>query len=799
MLLHWLRKFALLNKYYFLLFAVALLFFWPVFKGQIPFPGDLLVNFYEPYRAYPILNYPVGAAVSTKNQGADVVRHMFPWKSFAVESFKKGEIPFWNPHNFSGNPLMANFQSAVFYPLNAVFFLLPYLNSWTIYIMLAPFLSSIFMFLYLKEIKLSSFASAFGGITFAFSSYMVVWLEYGNIDHTFLWLPLGLLFTEKVIKGESLKNYIYLILTLLMSVLAGYIQGYFYVVGIIFVYFLAKSFFRKSLSVKRVVTFSAAIVFPVLLSLFQILPTKELFDSSTRSNYTPFQIQHLLNPWWYAITAVVPNFFGNPATGNHWFYGTYIERVSYIGIIPFSLFLYALLNFRKRIEPLIFGAIGVLSFLLSLDLFVTRYFFQIPIPMISTTVPTRMLCIFEFCAVVLAAVGFDSLIRKKNKKTLIISLAFVSFLLVLSWIFVLLLGKTLHINLTNLETTRRNLIIPTGLFLSFAFMCFCWFRKFKFSIILILLLTLFDLFYFFNKITPFSPKEFIYPQTPIVKFLQENASENRFWGYGSGYIESNFQTFDNTFSPEGVDPIHIRRYTRLLEASKKGIITDDLPRPDANLAPGYGTDNLRGNIYRQRLLDLLGVKYVLHKYVSALADNSTFPAGVYSFIYHDGSYQAYENKEVLPRAFLASGYVVETDKQKIANKIFDTNFELKKTLILEEKVSPAVEFAKDDDAWVKIDKYGNSKVSLITSAKTNTLLFLSDTYSAGWKAEVDGKTTKIYRADFAFRAIVVPKGNHRITFSYIPDSFILGVKISAAAFLVLIAIFVAILFYEKKK
>lgn len=792
-----LRHFILANKYLFLILLTVLVFFFPVFKGEIPFPGDLLLNFYEPYKAYPILNYPTGAAVPTKNQGADVVRHMFPWKSFTIDSIKHGQIPFWDPYNFSGNPLMANFQSAVFYPLNVLFFIFPFLTAWTLFTFITPVLSAFFTCLFLRELKISKLASVFGGLTFAFSSYMVVWLEYGNIDHTFLWLPLGLFFTEKIIKDGNLKYNLCLILTLFMSLVAGYIQGYFYVVGVVFVYFFAKSFLNKTLEIRKSLYFLAVLIFPVLLSLFQILPTKMLFDNSTRSIYTLPQIQHLLNPWWYGITAIVPNFFGNPAANNHWFFGTYIERVSYIGIIPFILFVYALLNFKKRKEIIIFALLAVLSFFLSLDLFVTKYFFQIPIPMISTTVPTRELCIFEFCAIVLAAVGFDLMREKFNKKTLAISIFFVSVLLLLSWGFTFLGAKLLHVSPTNLAVTRKNLILPTGMLLSFVVLTFSYFKKIKLTLVLIVAFTLFDLFYFFNRITPFSPPQFVYPKTPIISFIQKNAGINRFWGYGSGYIESNFQTYDKTFSPEGVDPIHIKGYARFLESSLNGKAMVDLPRPDANIAPGYGSTDLKDNHYRQRVLDLLGVKYVLNKNRDRVADNITFPVEVYNFSYHDGYYQAYENKEALPRAFLASDYVVETNKQKILDKIFDSKVDLKKTLVLEEK--PDMNFVPDSSASVKIDSYGNNEVDISTDAKTNMLLFLSDTHSDNWGLKVDGEESKLYRADYAFRAVAVPAGNHKVRFYYLIKPFLDGLKLSLLSLAVLIVLFPILRRYEKKK
>ncbi len=785
-------------KYYILFFVVISLFFLPIFKGYVPFPGDLLVSFYEPYKAYPVLNYENGAAVPTKNQDTDVARHIFPWKSFSTESIKKGEIPFWDPHNFSGNPLMANFQSAVFYPINLIFLLLPFLSAWTLYIFISPVLAAVFTFLFLREIKLSKIASCFGGLVFALSSYMVVWLEYGNIDHTFMWLPLGLLFTEKIIKGDGIRNNLYLIAALFMSILAGYIQGFFYILTIIFVYYLAKNFQSKSFSFKKFIIFISTLIFPVFLTLFQTLPTLELFKLSTRSNYSLDQIKNLLNPWWYSITVVAPNFFGNPASNNHWFYGTYIERVSYFGTIPFILATFAVLNFKKRKEILIFAGIGILSFILSLDILFTKYFFQIPIPVLSTTVPTRMLSVFEFCGAILAAIGFDFLREKYNKK-LFTSIVFVFVIIIISWIFVFSIGKIIKIDPINISISKKNLIVPSVIILLFSGIIFAWFRKFKFSLVLIFVLTLIELFYFFDKITPFSPKEFVYPNTPVISFLQKNAGINRFWGYGSGYIESDFQTYDNTFSPEGVDPIHIVRYATLLQASANGKLSATLARPDANLAPGFGSTNFKDNKYRQRLLNLLGVRYVLNKFGSDSPDFITFPDGVYRFIYHDGAYQIYENKEALPRIFLASKYTVEKNDQKILDKIFDTNFQLSQNIILEENLNPAAPLEKDNNAKVKINSYENNSVSISVSSKTNMLLFLSDTYAPGWKAEIDGKETRIYRADFAFRAVVVPSGSHVVVFSYIPESFILGLRISLVSLLLLVILFIVLKSYEKKK
>ncbi|HZQ29624.1 MAG TPA: YfhO family protein [Patescibacteria group bacterium] len=777
------------------IFLVAI-FFYPIFKGNIPFPGDLLVSTYEPYKAYPILGYQPGG-VPSKLQGADVIRHIFPWKFLAIEMIKKGEMPFWYPYNFSGNPLLANFQTGAFYPFNILMLIFPFLTGWTLYIISAPILSAFFMYLLLREFKITKLSSLFGGFAFAFSSFMVIWMEYGNIGHTFLWLPLALLWTHRFLKKFEYRYLFFLSLTLVMSFLAGFVQSFFYLFVAVWVYFLARLFTEKSFNIGRFALFLIATLFPLGLGALQLLPTTELFLDSSRGNYTLSQIQHLLNPWWYMITLVAPNYFGHPASGNYWFYGTYIERVSYIGLVPLILAIYAAFNFRKNKEIIIFGGIALFCLLVTTDLFITKYFHAIPIPVISTAVPTRMLSLWEFGAIILSAFGLDYFRKRQNKKALYFAFGLIFIFLVVGWIFVAVAPKIFGTNLNYLVTTKRNLMLPTVFYFSFLTLSFLWFhRRFKPATFLICLLTFIDLFYFFQKITPFSPKEFVYPKTSVISFLQKNAGINRFWGYGSGYVESNFQIMDKTYSPEGVDPLHLKRYTRLIEVSRKGEFVKELPRPDANILPGYGVDSLKNNIFRQRILDLVGAKYILHKSGDSFPDNLTFPVGAYNFIYHDGHYQIYENKNVVPRIGLFGEYIVEPDREKIILKIGDESgkFNLNKTLILEEKVP--LQISPDENAKVEVKNYEENRSSFITSAKTNTLFFLSDNYYEGWTVKVDGRAAKIYRADYTFRAVPLTAGRHEVVFEYNPKSFQLGTEVSGISLLIFAGL--SVVFFKKK-
>jgi uncharacterized membrane protein YfhO len=59
-------------------------------------------------------------------------------------------------------------------------------------------------------------------------------------------------------------------------------------------------------------------------------------------------------------------------------------------------------------------------------------------------------------------------------------------------------------------------------------------------------------------------------------------------------------------------------------------------------------------------------------------------------------------------------------------------------------------------------------------------LFFSDMHYPGWKAVVDGRSAKIHRANYAFRALRVGPGTHNVEWKYDPILFKIGCMISAA-------------------
>ena len=99
---------------------------------------------------------------------------------------------------------------------------------------------------------------------------------------------------------------------------------------------------------------------------------------------------------------------------------------------------------------------------------------------------------------------------------------------------------------------------------------------------------------------------------------------------------------------------------------------------------------------------------------------------------------------------------------------------------------------------VKITKYDLNQIHLKSSSNSDGYLLLSESYYPGWHAYIDNVEVPILKADFLLRAIPLPAGEHKISFIYRPNSFILGASISVIT-IILLTIGTGFLFFKEKQ
>ena len=202
---------------------------------------------------------------------------------------------------------------------------------------------------------------------------------------------------------------------------------------------------------------------------------------------------------------------------------------------------------------------------------------------------------------------------------------------------------------------------------------------------------------------------------------------------------------------------------------------------------------LLSNVDRMRLVDMVGVKYIiLAKDEDTIAQSLNIKK-----VFEWGKFEVFENLDVMPRVALISNYegppdvfgetpktpkeVADREKQRrslIFQKLLAPDFDYKNKVILEKPSPISPQFGP---GTADVVSYSPEEVVVKTQSDQPKLLFLSDNWFPGWKAKVDGDETPILRADYTFRAVPLTPGEHLVRFYYDPISFKVGLAVSVAS------------------
>lgn len=776
-------------------FIVGILFFlFPLFlfrsyvinPNLVPLPFNLLVSFYSPWKYETDLGY--GLTVPNKPLGFDNLKLFYPFRKFTTERLSAGRVPLWNPYVFSGSVHHGTYQAAVFYPFNILYLFMSQVDAWSVLVIIQPILTGWFTYLFLRSLSISRQGSFFGAFGFAYSGWMMAhWEEVLVVTQSVLWLPLAL-YGSNLIRQKSIRGgLIVLVLSLGMSILGGFPQMIVYVFAVTFLW----NIYRKTWIALAAMGASLGV------TAIQWIPALEAYLTSPRAQVdSSYLFETFLSPLWYLVTFLVPDFWGNPGTYNYFAPLRYLqERTIAVGISVFILALFSL-SLRDQSGKTRFWKIFTLV-TLSLGFAVpTSWIWYIArVPLLSVAQPARIFVLSTFGICVLAAYGFDQIGQPTNARVLKKVMALLSVVFVFLWILVIgfmiahILLPLLAINntktvelITNFATVSfRNLAISTAFFVASCAVLFFVKQK-RILFILLIITTGVWVTYSANKILYFSERSHEYPIVPPIAKLQELAGLDRVWTYGDAYITRNIPSFYHLYSPEGYEALYSHRYGKLLYTLvTRRVPTDVISRTDATLSETGQSEVMTNDPLRLRLMSLTGVKYLLEHKSKEQPDRPAsmrFPSDLFAVAWEDDSWRIWEYKKALPRAFFAGDYILEADDQKIIDTLYNPSIDLGKTVIIEEAPTRAISTDAQSNAKVSIQVYEPESVMLNVESDHDGFVFLSDTYDSGWKATVDGKETKIYRANFAFRAVEVPKGSHQITFFYDPISWKIGIVVS---------------------
>jgi hypothetical protein len=780
------------------LLLLVFLYFWPfLLRGEVIAPTDMLLR-------WPPWSSLASDDFHAKNTlRSDVVDFYLPTLRQIKDGVVGGDLPLWTPLKAQGRPLASTLESSFFHPLTLVFVtIFPLGTGYSLIVMSKLFLAGMFTYLFLRKWNASRAGSVVGGVGYMFGGFNIVWLMW-PVTLVTSFGPLLFLQTENLVRRPTLGNSAFLSLAVALMVLGGFpsVAGYFfYAVGLYFLVRLIQTFLRGRDWRQALWTgalFSLSFLLGAGITAFQLLPTLELTDFIDISYRRPLSLTSL--PVERVIQLVFPNYYGNQIFGNFQDGTNLNETSGYVGIVTLALALagFGMGLLRRRLIVIFFGALALLSLLLIYGIgpflgWVSH------LPVFNLNPSTRLLSVFGFAAAVSAAFGFDELreFRARGWHRPALLLLAVTAGATLAGMIGYLTYEILErreilsaflddFPLMEFHTFRIvTVTFGIGLLMLFVIAVFLHIRRPLPNLALafvVLLLVSSDLLVFAYRQNPTVAEEHFYPETPAIRFLENNLQPyERLASFDGSFMRAGTQLhydLNSSFS----HTLHSERHRNLILA-----FSEDAFLSPTSPIPGSGATD-----FSSPIIDLLGIRFISVPYQIDLLQIDANLRDRFDLVFsRPGELSVYENRRFSP-AFLVGRVIHMEDPEAVLATIEEGEFDPREVALVEEPPPPwAIGSGNTGSSSVAVIKYKSDSVAYRVDASQPSLLVIPELYYPGWKASVDGERTKIYRADYIFRGVFVEGGEHTVAFDYEPQTFRRGTLITLVTLALVAGLFI---------
>ncbi len=729
----------------------------------------------------------------------------FPWASFNFDNLLKGSIPLWNPWNGFGAPFLANYQSAVFYPLNWV--VIP-LYLWTslkglvfgysLLFILHLIIAANGMSFVLKKLDRSEPAQFIGSMLWILGGYIVSRFSFISMVWSFAWIG-WIVYGVLIIKEDQksvFKQLIYLILPLSLQLLSGHAQtsAYTLLLAIILLVFPISepwSIFRKKLF-----KFIGALFISVCLTALQLLPTLEYLLQSQRSESLGYDYAVNFSFWPQRIFSIFfGNFWGNPGITRFFGGGTFWEDQIYFGVIPILFITILLLqiirkqekSFTKKDRQLIYvmGSIAILSYVLALgkNFFLFPFLYKYIFIFRLFQAPSRFLLIFSFSIVILSAYGLDYWLQNK------LNIKKIGLIVAISLAVILSSGIATMVKFTFPHEILRAILWSGIIILVFSILTILYVvlipQKNNYIIFLLLVCILTDV-----GINNYPYGQFInnsfYDSSPV---LVDDYPAN-----GLIYLDISSEEF-----------LKFNRYFRFDRIQLADDIQNLFPAyiPNTNLfSPRFKMVNNFDPFVPKQFDEFMSWLQKKDNDEQKLILNSF---GVSARISIDPySYRGYRVEHWQPGEIVQwYDCAVSLPADEILDSILynESINSSKQCIFLEDKkIDPkSIEYEGSIQFTAEIQKIDQSKFIIKYEGEKPGWFLIRQSWFPGWFAFIDGEPVgQVDKADFLFQSVYVPGGRHTLIIEYKPTSYTVGLIISGGSWM-LITLFIFISNFSRKR
>ncbi|MFC1807319.1 YfhO family protein [Candidatus Omnitrophota bacterium] len=832
-------------------FFIFLILIGAVYAQVAFFQKTLIPNLYYPKPLAP-LGYEGRVPVNTFNidMGSPAFYEM-PINKLVGDMYRRAKAPLWNPYNGIGTPLAAQYSTRTFFPYQIIENISPaYL--WDYFMLLRLIIAAFFTYLLLRLLGLSQVPSFLGGILYSLSGSFTWFMNFEQFTNVAMMVPVCLFSCERLIRFKKTRYIAEAALAFACMILAGQPEIAIYVLLLAVCYTIFRIISGKkedltnicSEKFKTFLKFVAVAVLGLGLSCLIILSFLEFIPNAYQCHPAggPMGIQSPARIG-FGINLLVPSFFEIPTYHRIFPHnGAWDWMGGYSGILVFLLIFTAFFFKSNRKGVFLFFSIFAFSIILKNFGFpLITWIGRLPL-LDQSWSPRWAGPVWTFSLACAGAFALEILSESDQAKRKAVWAVALSMLIILGFLFYKASGM---IQFSTLDPNQLRMILPpivTGLavatcvvviFVLLIFIC----KNKKGLVYGILSLALLELWFYVPKGTAFpwnalrvipflvgavviffvsrrtwrlaaagafvvialftsfdliSPYGFpdrynIFHEDEYIKFLKNDKLARVV--AGEGILMPNFSSAFNIFDPRFINSLSSAEYQNYVENHlMKEPHTWNTDRLWFTGLPDRNKKRPR-SIYQEIADGLIYYSYLGVKYIIAPSKFSLNLPLVY-----DKEVKIYQNPQVLPRAYVAHKIRFASDYQ-IAQKIMgEKNFDIKGTVILEEKAPAWYKYTNArgqniKEEFAKIQEYEANKVKISVNTESDSILVLTDLFYPGWKAYVDGRESEIFRVNGLVRGVFLRNGNHEVVFKYSPASFNIGLGISIICLIVCLALF----------
>ncbi|GAA3389651.1 YfhO family protein [Cryptosporangium minutisporangium] len=491
----------------------------------------------------------------------DTVDAAIPNAALFGDAVRDGEWPSWNPYVLGGGTLGGTPNAGMASPVAVPFWFLP---AWLApaYVLLLQIIVAVGgCYLFLRRLRLGKPAALLGGLAFATSAFMIVWLNWPQ-TRVAAFVPALFWALECVIQNRRIRDAALVALTVAAMLLGGFpaVTGYALATGACYV--VVRSLAEDGWGRRMVGTWLRALAgvgVGALLVAIQLAPWVSTMSTALVRGRAQTPDQHI--PTQVLLTSIAPYVFGTvrPGDGPYWYEARiFLEEVSYVGagVAVLAIAAVALARSGRAALPrgtwwfflVATGAWGVVVYLGGPPLALLQ---KLPY-LFSDNAVERARSIIGFLIAVLAAVGFQALLDRaaehapgRDRRRLLWGVAV--------WTGVAAAGVVLYLMARryalvhdaewgfpgggpHLGWLNRELAIGLAfVLLAMVAAAWLWFvpprrrGRFLAAALIPLLVAGQGLLWVHNYYPRTDPKDF-YPVSDVHRYLEANLGHERFWG-----------------------------------------------------------------------------------------------------------------------------------------------------------------------------------------------------------------------------------------------------------------------------